>query len=93
MRPWTGAAHEAATEKLPFGMANDEVNSVYAPATGWFYLVGWPPDVPTNATWRLEVRYGRAPSRAAEKLDDALGLHVFARRGKGQTIWTPEVSR
>ena len=74
-----------------FGIASDEVNNVYPPGAGWYYVVAWPPDVPTNASWRLILRYGRAPSPLARKLDDALGLSLFSKRRRGQTITTAEV--
>jgi hypothetical protein len=77
--------------KPQFWIASDEVNNVYPPGTGWFYVVPWPPDVPTNTSWRLQLRYGRAPSPVARKLDDTLGLSFFAKRKKGQTITTAEV--
>ena len=74
-----------------FGIASEEVNDAYPPETCWHYVVAWPPDVPTNASWRLQLRYGPQPSPKATKLDDALGLVLFAKRGRGQTILTPEV--
>ena len=75
-----------------FAIASDEVNHVYPPGTCWNYVVAWPREVPTNATWRLEVRYGRQPSARARKLDDAIGFNLFARRGKAQSLSTPEVN-
>jgi hypothetical protein len=74
-----------------FGIASDAVNQAYPPGTCWNYVVGWPPDVPTNATWRLELRCGSRASAKAEKLDDALGIDIFPRRRGGQTILTPDV--
>ena len=73
------------------GIASDDVNHVYPPGTCWNYVVAWPPGVPTNATWRLELRYWRRASPRAMKLDDRFGVELFARRGRGQTILTPEV--
>lgn len=73
------------------GIASDDVNHVCPPGTCWNYVVAWPPGVPTNATWRLQLRYWRRASPRAMKVDDTLGIDLFARRGRGQTILTPEV--
>jgi hypothetical protein len=75
------------------GIASADVNHVYPPGTCWNYVVAWPPGVPTNASWRLQLRYWRRASPTAMKLDDKLGVNLFARRGRGQTILTPEVSQ
>jgi hypothetical protein len=72
-------------------IASDDVNHVYPPGTCWNYVVAWPPGVPTNASWRLQLRYGRWASPKALKLNDALGMDLFPRRGNGQAIFTPEV--
>lgn len=76
-----------------FLIDSDDVNDVFPPGRGWYYAVPWPPDVPTNAVWRLELRYGRLPSPRARKVDDQLGVRLFARRGQGRTLVTPEVRR
>lgn len=76
-----------------FGITSDGVNNVYPPGTSWYYAVAWPPDVPTNASWRLQLRYGRSPSWLAKKIDATLGLEVFTKRRTGQTISTSEVKR
>ncbi len=73
------------------GIASEDVNHVYPPGTCWNYVVEWPPGVPTNATWRLQLRYWRRASPTAMKLDDKLGIDLFPRRGRAQTISTPEV--
>ncbi len=73
-----------------FGIASEDVNHVYPPGTCWNYVVAWPPGVPTNATWRLQLRYWRRASPKAMKVDDTLGIDVFARRGREQTILTSE---
>ena len=75
-----------------FLIASDEVNNVYPPGRAWFFVVAWPPDVPTNSCWRLGLRYGPAPSATASKLDAALGINFFARR-RGEMLFTPEVRR
>lgn len=72
------------------GIASDDVGG-YPPGTCWNYVVAWPPGVPTNATWRLQLRYWRCASPTAMKLDDELGIDLFPRRRSGQTILTPEV--
>jgi hypothetical protein len=73
------------------GITSDSVNNNYPPGTAWYYVVEWPPGVPTNACWRLELRYGAQPSPKAQKLDDALGVRLFSKRGRGETLLTPEV--
>lgn len=76
---------------------SDDVNNVYPPGRGWYYVVPWPPDIPTNAAWRLELRYGRAPSPLIKTMDRAfaftriLGFTVFDKRRAEATLLTPEV--
>jgi hypothetical protein len=74
-----------------FLVDSDDVNNVFPPGRGWYYVVPWPANVPTNAAWRLKLRYGRAPSQMAEKIDNQLGVRFFAKRRKGQTMATSEV--
>jgi hypothetical protein len=82
-----------AGRKPWYGIASDEVNHIYPPGTCWNYAVAWPPDLPTNAVWRLQLRYGRQPSPKAKKIDDAIRINLFARHGKGDVLFTPEVKQ
>ena len=63
----------------------------WPPGFGCFYAVPWPPGIPTNASWRLRVRYGPAPSPLAQKLADKLDLIFLTRRKGEHTVLTSEV--
>jgi hypothetical protein len=76
---------------------SDDVNDVYPPGRAWYYVVPWPPNIPTNATWRLQLRYGRTPSAFTKKMSSAfdftgkLGSTLFNKRRAEGTLLTPEV--
>jgi hypothetical protein len=46
---------------------------------GCLFAVGWPPGLPTNATWRLQVRCGPDPSLREMGFREMLGLHAELR--------------
>ncbi|MCL5096611.1 MAG: hypothetical protein M1608_03565 [Candidatus Omnitrophica bacterium] len=75
------------------GIASDMSGADLAPGTYLNYAVEWPREVPTNASWRLELLCGIEPSTAARKWDANLGIRWFTRRRNGQTIYTAEVRR
>jgi hypothetical protein len=59
--------------------------SRWTPGYGCLYAVGWPPGLPTNATWRLQIGYGRDPSILQLVVNKKLGWELF-RSGKKQSI-------
>lgn len=56
-----------------------------------FYAVGWPPGLPTNAVWRLQVRYGKEPSGLGVRLKQILGWDIYS-LSTGRVIPSAEVS-
>ncbi len=80
-----------------FLIDSDDVNDVYPPGRAWYYVVPWPPNLPTNAIWRLQLRYGRAPSAFTKKMSSTfdftgkLGSALFNTRRATGTLVTPEV--
>lgn len=83
----TRAERRTAGYKTWQGIAGES----WPPGTGWYMLVEWPPDVPTNALWRLELHCGPEPSERAKKWDERIGFDLFARRKARQIIYAPEV--
>jgi hypothetical protein len=73
------------------GITSDCLNMYWPPGYGCFYAVAWPPGIPTNAPWRLKVKYGKAPSPLATKIADNLGLKFIAPRRQERTVSTLEV--
>jgi hypothetical protein len=51
----------------------------WSPGYGCLYAVGWPPGLPTSATWRLRVSYGPEPSMWAVVVNRKIGLKIFGR--------------
>jgi hypothetical protein len=86
-----------AGRKPWFLIDSDDVYDLCPPGRAWYYAVAWPPDVPTNGVWRLQLRYGRAPSALTVKLSDAfdftgrLGAILFNKHRTQGTLVTPEV--
>jgi hypothetical protein len=70
--------------------------SLWMPGYGCFMAVGWPPGLPTNATWRLRVRYGKDPSGLGiiinQKLaEPALGRDLFQSSKAANAVTSSEV--
>jgi hypothetical protein len=42
----------------PSGQWNGVDGGLWMKGSGCLWAIGWPPGLPTNATWRLQVRYG-----------------------------------
>jgi hypothetical protein len=74
-----------------WAIASNSTGTKFSPGTSCHFVVAWPPDLPTNASWRLELCCGPEPSANARKWDAMLGFRWFTRRTKGQTVYTPEV--
>ena len=51
--------------------------SQWLPRSGRVQAVGWPPGLPTNASWRLRVRYGRDPSLLGMMINQKAGRVIF----------------
>ena len=51
--------------------------SLWQPGYGCLYAVGWPPGLATNATWRLQVRYGREPPTLGIIINEKSGREIF----------------
>jgi hypothetical protein len=58
--------------------------SRWQPGYGCFFAVGWPSGLATNATWRLQVRYGRDPSTLGIIVNEKTGREIF-RSGKAES--------
>ncbi|HEU0011600.1 MAG TPA: hypothetical protein VFT34_17420 [Verrucomicrobiae bacterium] len=66
---------------------------VWTPGYGCLYAVGWPPGVPTNAAWRLLLRYGREASAMWTVANDKLGHGLLPKGKEEQTIPSSEVTQ
>jgi hypothetical protein len=63
------------------------------PGYGCLFAVGWPPGLATNATWRLQVLYGRDVSTFRVILNHEMGRRIFT-SGKGElTVPSSEVKQ
>ncbi|MEI6392589.1 MAG: hypothetical protein WCT12_15970 [Verrucomicrobiota bacterium] len=74
--------------------SDEHNNGVYPPGRGWYYVVPWLPDIPTNASWRLQVHYGRTPSEVDSAFGFAkrfLGFTPVNKRRAEATLVSPEV--
>ena len=65
----------------------------WSPGYGCLYAVGWPPGLPTNATWRLRVSYGRDPSGWRMVVNRKLGREIFHSGREEAVISSEEVSQ
>lgn len=59
--------------------------NLWSPGYACLYAVGWPPGLPTNATWRLQVRHGKDPSLLARLINQKIGRDIF-RSGKQKAV-------
>jgi hypothetical protein len=50
---------------------------LWSPSYGCLIAVGWPPGLPTNATWRLRVAYGREASGLRLYINHRLRREIF----------------
>lgn len=66
---------------------------LWSPGYGCLYAVGWPPDLPTNATWRLRVSFGREPSTLRRRVNRMSGLAIFRSGREESVIASEEVSQ
>lgn len=66
---------------------------LWSPGYGCLYAVGWPPGLPTNATWRLRVSYGREPSTLRRRVNRMIGLAIFRSGREESVIASEEVSQ
>ncbi len=87
----------AATRWRPFvptgGLWSGVEGSLWSPGYGFFYAVGWPPGLDTNATWRLQVRYGRNPSTLGIKVNQKTGWEIFPSGKEESTIPSSKVNQ
>jgi len=71
-----------------FGLEGGE----WSPGYGCLVAVGRPPGLSTNASWRLQVRYGREPSSLGIRLNKMIGQKLFPpglfplHRGEGEAV-------
>jgi hypothetical protein len=63
------------------------------PGYGCLFAVGWPPGIPTNATWCIRVRYGLEPSVTQIIANDKLNRELFHSGKEEQTIVSSEVKQ
>jgi hypothetical protein len=67
--------------------------SLWSPRYGCLIAVGWPPGLATNATWRLQVRYGRDPSTFGLIVNQKTGREFFKSGKEEATIPSDEVTQ
>jgi hypothetical protein len=65
--------------------------SVWWGGYGCMYAVGWPPGLPTNATWRLRIRCGRDLSPIKLRINEKLRRKIFHPDQKHMVLWSSEV--
>lgn len=58
--------------------------SVWTPGYGCIFAVGWPPGLSTNATWRLQMGYGKDLSILQLVMNKKIGVELF-RSSKNQS--------
>jgi hypothetical protein len=66
--------------------------SLWAPGYGCFVAVGWPPGLPTNVCWRLQLSYGRDPSELGILINQKSGREFFHSRKSENTVLSSTVS-
>jgi len=67
--------------------------SLWGPGYGCFFAVGWPPGLPTNACWHLQLSYGREPGVLGILINQKSGREFF-HSGKAESrVSSSEVSR
>ena len=66
---------------------------LWQPGYGCLIAVSWPPGLPTNATWRLELSYGADPSSYGILINQRLGRNIFGGGKPAGIIPSPEVSQ
>jgi hypothetical protein len=71
---------------------------LWTPGYGCFMAVGWPPGLSTNASWRLQVNYGRDPSMLRTLINQkfgqpVLGRELFHSRKQESKVGSSEVTR
>jgi hypothetical protein len=66
--------------------------SLWIPGYGCFIAVGWPPGLPTNACWRLQLSYGKDPSALGILVNQKSGREFFHSTKAENTIPSSEVS-
>jgi hypothetical protein len=67
--------------------------SLWSPGYGCLMAVGWPPGLATNATWRLQVRYGRDPSTIGIIINQKAGREFFSSGKEEATVPSSAVSQ
>jgi hypothetical protein len=79
---------------LPSGTSWSGVEgSVWSPGYGCLYAVGWPPGVPTNATWRLQVGTGPGPSGLQLLVNQRIRREIFHSGGQDAIVPSTEVKQ
>ena|SRR5579872_3430583 len=66
--------------------------SLWTPGYGCFIAVGWPPGLPTNVCWRLQLSYGKDPSALGLLINQKSGRELFHSSKAENTIPSSEVS-
>ncbi len=65
--------------------------SVWLPGYGCYYAVAWPPGLPSNAVWRLQVSYGKDPSSFGRFVNRQIGWDLFRSGKQESSVSSPEV--
>lgn len=69
--------------------------SLWSPGYGCLYTVRWPPGLPTNAIWRLQVRVGEdlGVSGMRRLVNDRVGRKIFHSGGQDSIVPSTEVKQ
>jgi hypothetical protein len=65
---------------------------LWSPGYGCLLAVGWPPGLPTNAYWRLQLTYGRDPGALGILINQESGREFFHSGKAENTIPSSEVN-
>jgi hypothetical protein len=66
---------------------------LWRPGYACLVAVGWPPGLSTNASWRLQVSYGRDPSTFGILVNQKLERDIFKSGREESTVSSSEVSQ
>jgi hypothetical protein len=63
---------------MPTGLAwSGPQGNLWSPGYGCLFGVDWPPGLPTNACWRLQLTYGRDPGALGILINQKSGREFF----------------
>lgn len=69
----------------PSGSWSGVEGRLWSPGYGCLFAVGWPPGLPTNTAWRLQLSYGKDPSLFGIVVNQRIGHEIF-HSGKEEAV-------